>query len=269
MQHLDDYLVRPQTPKITARVSPAATKPLHDRKEAEARTAENLGRLRELQRVLYAEGRRSLLIILQGMDTSGKDGVIRSVFSGINPQGCSVVSFKAPTPMERAHDFLWRIHAHAPAKGMIAIFNRSHYEDVLVPRVQGALSKAACARRYEHINRFEQMLHEEGTIIRKFFLHISKKEQRERLQERLEDPRKNWKFDPADLVARRQWRGFQTAYDEAMRHCSTQEAPWYIVPADRKWFRNWLISEVLVRTLEAMALKYPAPAAGLEQITVK
>ena len=236
---------------------------------AERAIEANLEKLGALQPILYAEGKRSLLIILQGMDTSGKDGTIKHVFSGVNPQGCSVVSFKTPSTEELAHDYLWRIHAHTPAKGMIAIFNRSQYESVLVERVHKIVPKDVWSRRYEQINNFERMLSDEGTSILKFFLHISRKEQKERLEARLEDPDKNWKFDEHDLAERELWDDYQEAYEDALRECSTDYAPWYIVPADRKWFRNWVVSDVIGREMEQMKLRYPDPPKGIEQWKVK
>lgn len=233
------------------------TGPFRDKNEAADRTAANQRELSKLQQRLYAEGARSLLIVLQGMDASGKDGTVRHVFTGVNPQGCSVVSFKAPSPVELAHDYLWRIHAAAPARGMITIFNRSHYESVLVERVRGLAPPDAWKRRYRHINDFERLLSDEGTTIVKFFLHISRDEQGRRLKARLEDPERRWKYDPRDMRERRHWKEYQAAYDEALSRCSTDYAPWYVVPADHKWFRNWLVSEVIVRTLRRMDPRVP------------
>jgi PPK2 family polyphosphate:nucleotide phosphotransferase len=187
----------------------------------------------------------------------------------VNPQGCQVTSFKRPTPLELAHDFLWRVHTAAPPKGMIGIFNRSHYESVLVERVHNLVPEKVWKDRYEHINEMEKTLAEEGTTILKFFLHISKDEQKERLEARLKDPKKHWKFNPADLDERKLWGQYQTAYHDAIEKCSTEHAPWYVVPADRKWFRNWVLSDVIVRTLDSLKMKYPPAPPGLNKIKVK
>jgi PPK2 family polyphosphate:nucleotide phosphotransferase len=203
------------------------------------------------------------------MDAGGKDGAIEHVFSGVNPQGCSVTSFKAPTPVEAAHDFLWRHHDAVPRKGMIGIHNRSHYEAVLVERVHELVPKNVWKGRYDRINEFERLLAEEGTTILKFFLHISKAEQKRRLERRLKDPHKNWKFNLADLKERDLWNDYQQAYEDALEKCSTEHAPWFIVPADHKWFRNWVLSDVIVRTLASLKMKYPPPAAGLNRIVIK
>jgi PPK2 family polyphosphate:nucleotide phosphotransferase len=210
-----------------------------------------------LQDRLYAEGKRSLLIILQGTDTSGKDGTIRSVFNATGPLGVSVTPFKRPTEDELAHDYLRRAHLACPRRGTIGIFNRSHYEDVLVVKVRGLTSATAIERRYEQINAFEKMLTENGTTILKFMLHISKKEQAERLQARLDDPTKHWKFNPGDLNDRSLWDEFQAAYEAALQRCSTEWAPWHVVPADRKWVRNAVVAAIVRETLTAMSPQYP------------
>jgi PPK2 family polyphosphate:nucleotide phosphotransferase len=225
-------------------------------------------KMHELQEKLYAQGRQALLIVLQAMDTSGKDGAIKKVFGGINPLGVRVTAFKAPTPHELAHDFLWRIHPHVPPKGYIGIFNRSHYEDVLVVRVNNLVSKAVWEKRYEHINNFERLVADSGTRILKFYLHISKEEQKERLQARLDDPDKNWKFSTGDLPVREQWDDYMTAYENALTRCNTDYAPWYIVPANRKWYRDLFIARVIVETLEDMKLAYPSPEAGLDKVVI-
>ncbi|MBN9387767.1 MAG: polyphosphate kinase 2 family protein [Chloroflexi bacterium] len=205
--------------------------------------------LAELQEILYAAGHNGVLIVLQGMDTSGKDGTIAHVMSHVNPQGCQVTSFKAPTAEELAHDFLWRVHAHTPAKGMMGIFNRSHYEDVLIVRVHDLLPKADWEANYDHINNFEKLLAGTGTLILKFFLHISKDEQAERLQAREDDKDKRWKINAGDYKERNYWDAYQEAYEDLLEKCSTPHAPWYIIPADRKWFRNLAIARTLVETL--------------------
>jgi PPK2 family polyphosphate:nucleotide phosphotransferase len=229
----------------------------------------NLEKLRKLQLKLYAQSTQALLIVIQAMDTGGKDGAIRHVFSGVNPQGCQVTSFKRPSELELGHDFLWRIHAVVPRKGMIGIFNRSHYESVLIERVHNLVPKNVWSRRYDHINEFEKLLSDEGTTVIKFFLHISKEEQKRRLEARLEDSRKNWKFDHNDLHERKYWNEYMEAYENALEECSTKSAPWYIVPADHKWFRNWVISGTVVRTMEQMKPKFPDPPDPVEGIEVK
>jgi PPK2 family polyphosphate:nucleotide phosphotransferase len=236
--------------------------------EAKELLARNTTRLAALQEVLYAEGRHTLLIVLQAMDAGGKDGTIRSIMSGVNPQGVTVTSFKAPTAAELAHDFLWRIHQAVPARGMIGIFNRSHYEDVLVARVKNLVPKRVWQTRYEHINNFEQLLVDSGVTLLKFYLHISKDEQKERLQARLDEPDKRWKFNPGDLAERERWDDYMQAFEDVFEKCSPKAAPWYIVPANRKWYRNVLISGTIVKTLESLKMKYPAPAEDLDKIVI-
>lgn len=227
------------------------------KEEAVAETERLKKRLAELQDILFAEKKRSLLVILQGMDSSGKDGTVKHIFSGVNPQGFTVTSFKKPTLEEAAHDFLWRVHHKTPPKGYIAAFNRSHYEDVLVPRVHGGLSKEDIKRRFRHIRQFEEMLTEEGTTIIKLFLHISKDKQMEKIQERLHDPRKHWKFDVSDLQEREYWKDYQKAYEELFEETSTDKAPWYWIPANHRWYRNFLALSIVVKTLEGFDLSYP------------
>ena len=226
-------------------------------------------KLQELQELLYAEGRHKVLVVLQAMDTGGKDGAIRRVFDGVNPQGVKVASFKVPTGEELAHDFLWRIHKQTPESGEIVIFNRSHYEDVLVVRVHGYVDKNVWSKRYEQINAFEKILAENGTTILKFFLHISKDEQKERLQARLDDPTKHWKFSLGDLDERKLWGDYQAAYEDVLNKTSSTHAPWYIVPANRKWYRDLVISKVLVETLENLNMKYPEPKDDLSGIVIE
>lgn len=216
-------------------------------------------RLGELQELLYAEHRRRVLVLLQGMDTSGKDGAVRKVFSETSPQGVRIVSFKKPTEIELSRDYLWRIHMQVPADGEIVVFNRSHYEDVLVVRVHSLVPEKTWRARFSQINDFERMLTESGTIVVKFFLHISKEEQRERLQARLDDPTKNWKFEHGDLAERKKWDDYAKAYEEAIGLTSTKWAPWHVVPADRKWVRDYVVASTLVETLEGLKMKYPTP----------
>jgi PPK2 family polyphosphate:nucleotide phosphotransferase len=226
-------------------------------------------RLIELQDVLYAEHKHKVLVVLQAMDTGGKDGVIRKVFSGVNPQGVRIASFKAPTAEELDHDYLWRVHAQVPAKGEIVVFNRSHYEDVLITRVHGWIDDKTARRRFRQINDFEAMLAEEGTLILKFFLHISKDEQKQRLQDRLDDESKHWKFNVGDLAERKHWAQYQSAYEDAINATSSPHAPWHIVPADRKWVRDVYVSSVLTQALEELKMRYPEPAAGLDKVVVR
>lgn len=225
-------------------------------------------RIRDLQARLYAENARSLLIVLQAIDTGGKDGTIKHVFQGINPQGCRVWSFKQPSSEEKAHDFLWRYHQRTPPAGVITIFNRSHYEDVLIVRVKEMVAEDVWSRRYDIINEFEHMLTLSNTTIIKFFLHISRDEQKRRLESRLEDPSKRWKFSSADLKERAYWDGYQTAFEDAINKCSTEYAPWYIVPANNKWYRNLVVARTIADTLEAMNPQYPPAEEGLDGIVI-
>ena len=227
------------------------------RETAEARTENFTRELQDWQARLYAENRQSLLIVLQARDAGGKDGTVKHVFSGLNPQGVRVTSFKVPSAEEAAHDFLWRVHPHAPATGQVAIFNRSHYEDVLVPRAHGSLKGAAAKQRLGHIRDFESLLSVRGTRVLKFYLHISPDEQLARLRERVREPDKRWKFNPGDLEERARWDAYTEAYQQALRLTATDEAPWYVVPADHKWFRNLLISQVIVETLRDMDPQLP------------
>jgi PPK2 family polyphosphate:nucleotide phosphotransferase len=230
------------------------------KKETERRVA----RLSRLQERLYANRSRSLLIVLQGMDTSGKDGTIKNVMSGVNPQGCKVISFKTPSNEELAHDFLWRAHREVPAKGFIGIFNRSHYEDVLITRVHGWVSDRVAKRRFDQIRAFEEMLVGNGTAIVKFFLHISKKEQKKRLEGRIHDPEKRWKWNSGDLEERSLWEKYMRAFEDVISATSTKQAPWYIVPGNRKWFRNLVVADRVLNALETMRLRQPPPPAGVD-----
>jgi PPK2 family polyphosphate:nucleotide phosphotransferase len=240
----------------------------YDKKSASKETDRLQARLCELQEMLYAQGTQSVLIVLQAMDTGGKDGTIKKVFENINPAGVQVTSFKTPTTHELAHDFLWRVHQNTPPQGMIGIFNRSHYEDVLVVRVNQLVLSAVWKLRYEHINHFERLLADSGTRILKFYLHISKKEQKERLQARLDDPSKHWKFSIGDLAVRERWDEYMKAYEEALTRCHTEYAPWYIVPANRKWYRDLVVTRAIVQAMERMNLAYPPPETGLEDMVI-
>lgn len=247
---------------------PDSTPGVRDKAQAQRQLERNVGRLFDLQYRLYAENRRSLWIVLQALDAGGKDGTIRHVMTGFNPQGCTVTSFKAPTAEELEHDFLWRIHEALPRRGDVGIFNRSHYEDVLVVRVHELVPRAVWSKRYEQINAFEHTVAESGTVILKFFLHISKDEQKRRLQERLDDPEKRWKFAPSDLETRTHWDAYADAYEDALATCSTKHAPWFVIPADRKWYRNLAVSQVIVETLEALDMKFPEPAFDPKTIRI-
>ncbi len=226
-------------------------------------------RLEELQEMLWADRRHRLLVVLQGMDTGGKDGTIRKVLEGVNPVGVRVASFKRPTAPELAHDYLWRVHPHVPGDGEIVVFNRSHYEDVLVVRVHDLAPQALWGKRYRHLIEFERLLTDEGTAIVKFFLHVSMEEQRLRLQARIDDPTKQWKFSMGDLDERKLWDDYQRAYEDALSNTSTAFAPWYIVPADRKWYRDLVVSSVLVEVMEKMDLRYPTPEQDLSGVVVE
>lgn len=237
------------------------------RSHAEKASLAHVEKIAALHDLLYAEHKRSLLIVLQGMDASGKDGTIRHVMSGVNPQGCSIVSFREPSAIELDHDFLWRVHAVVPPKGAIGIFNRSHYEDVLIARVHQLVPAAVWKKRYRQINEFEKILTENNVCILKFFLHMSSKEQKKRFEERLRDPRKNWKASAADFKERERWSDYQAAYEDAIAKCATPDAPWYIIPSDHKWFRNFAVGEAIVRTLESFRMKYPrVPASRIEEM---
>jgi PPK2 family polyphosphate:nucleotide phosphotransferase len=253
-------VVRPGDRLHLASVHPSSTPGAPgDRTATEAALPALVTRLEDQQDRLWAEARRSLLVVLQGMDAAGKDGTIKHVFRGVNPQGTRVTSFKVPTPDEQAHDFLWRVHQRAPAAGEIAIFNRSHYEDVLVPRVHGTIDAHEWQRRYAIIRDFEAALVAEGTTIVKLMLHISRDEQWARLLDRVDRPDKRWKMEPSDFAERHYWDAYHAAYEDAITATSTDEAPWRVVPADHKWYRNWAVSTVLVGVLDEMRPEYPQP----------
>ena len=239
------------------------------KKEAKAEIKRLNRKLEDLQELLYAEHRRKVLIVLQGMDAGGKDGTVRHVFEGVNPQGVKVTSFKVPTDIELDHDYLWRVHRHTPGKGEIVIFNRSHYEDVLVVRVKNLVPKSVWKRRYRHINAFERMLTDEGTTLLKFYLNISYEEQKTRFQARLDNPKKQWKFRLGDLADRKRWPEYMKAYEEMLSRTSTAWAPWHVIPADRKWYRNLVIARILVETLENLDMTYPPPEEDVSGVVVK
>jgi PPK2 family polyphosphate:nucleotide phosphotransferase len=240
-----------------------------EKHEAIAMLEENRQKLSDLQYKLYADGRHALLVVLQAIDAGGKDGTVHDIFTAMNPQGCVVTSFKAPTAEELKHDYLWRVHQRVPARGMVGVFNRSHYEDVLIVRVEKLVPKEVWRERYAQINEFERMLASNSVRIVKLFLQISKKEQKERMEDRLKDPNRQWKFSPEDLVKRRQWAEYQKAFEAMLTKCSTKHAPWYVIPADRKWFRNVAVSEILVREMGRLPLRFPEPAYDPSKIRVR
>ena len=227
-----------------------------EKEPIKAKTKDYIDQLSELQNLLFAQSKHSLLIILQGMDASGKDGVIKEVFSGTNPMGCRVNGFKKPSEEEMGHEFLWRIHKNVPPKGMIHIFNRSHYEDVVIQRVHKWVDMPTIKRRYEHINAFEQLIQENNTIILKFYLHVSQKEQMERLKERLSDPRKMWKYNPNDLAESKRWNEYMSAYEDAFNACGPK-IPWIIVPSDKNWYKEYIVAKTIVEVLSNLKMEYP------------
>jgi PPK2 family polyphosphate:nucleotide phosphotransferase len=267
---MKQYLVKPDTKVNLAKVDPDDTGDFKGGKEKGLVEIEKLNsKLESLQELLFAEHKHKVLIVLQAMDTGGKDGAIRRVFDGVNPAGVRVAAFKAPTPEELDHDYLWRIHRQAPGKGEMVIFNRSHYEDVLVVRVHNLVPPEVWKKRFDQINEFERTLAESGTTILKFYLHIDRDEQKERLQARLDDPTKRWKFRLGDLEERKLWDDYMKAYEDVLEKTSADYAPWYIVPANRKWYRDLVISSVLVETLEGLKMKYPEPEENLDGVVVE
>lgn len=262
------YRVTPGTKLDLSKLDPDESEHYERRKDARDELEKQRLRIEELQARLYAEHKQSLLVVLQALDTGGKDGTIRSVFEGVNPQGCQVWSFKAPSAEELDHDFLWRYHQKAPPRGVITIFNRSHYEDVLVVRVKGLMPESVWRERYRMINDFEHLLTLNHTTVLKFYLHISKDEQKRRLESRLEDPGKGWKFSSNDLKERAFWDDYQLAFEDAISNCTTDYAPWYVVPANRKWYRNLVIARTIADTLEAMNPQVPMAEAGLDRVVI-
>ncbi len=267
---IDALRVKPDTKLRLDEIDPRSTPGWDedDKEGGRARVLELNDRLEVLQELLYAEGTQRVLVVLQAMDAGGKDGTIRHVFDGVNPSGVRAPAFKKPSSRELAHDYLWRVHKEVPGDGEIVIFNRSHYEDVLVVRVMDLAPEKRWRKRYQHIVDFERMLHDEGTTIVKIYLHISKEEQKERLQDRLDVPEKNWKFETGDLAMRAKWDDFMEAFEDALDKTSTADAPWYVIPADRKWYRNIAVLEILVQTLEELDMSYPEPEEGLDQIEI-
>jgi PPK2 family polyphosphate:nucleotide phosphotransferase len=259
--------IKPGSSAHLSSIDPADTSLAPGKKdETNAQSDKLCDRLVDLQELLFAEHKHKLLVVLQGMDTSGKDGTVRHVMRGVSPQACRAVSFKKPTEPEVEHDFLWRIHAQVPAAGEIVIFNRSHYEDVLVVRVHELVPEKIWRKRYDQINDFERTLSESGTTILKFFLHISRDEQRQRLQARLDDPTKRWKFQHGDIEERKLWDDYTKAYEAVLEKTSTDWAPWIVVPSDKKWVRNWVVAKTIIDTLEGFDMKYPQPDLAAEKI---
>jgi PPK2 family polyphosphate:nucleotide phosphotransferase len=266
---MHQWRIEPGSSVDLSDLDPADTGEFAGKEDAAPATAADLERLRDLQELLYVDDRHALLLVLQGMDTAGKDGTIGHLSRGVNLVGVEAANFKAPTSLELQHDFLWRIHQRVPERGRIGIFNRSHYEDVLIARVHTLVPPDVWERRYDQINDFEKMLTENGVTIIKCFLHISKKEQKERLQARLDNPAKHWKFNPGDLKERARWHDYVGAYEAALSRCSTTWAPWYAIPADKKWFRNYAVVRLLVDTLERLDLRYPEATFDPKRITIE
>ncbi|HET7593928.1 MAG TPA: PPK2 family polyphosphate kinase [Stellaceae bacterium] len=267
---LERYRVRTDGGRVTlADIDPRDRKGLPlDKPEAKKATKADIAEIDRMQEILYAQAKHALLIVLQGMDASGKDGTVRDVLGRLNPMGAIATNFRKPTEAELAHDFLWRVHKAAPPRRMIGIFNRSHYEDVLVTRVHGLVPPERIEARYDAINAFEKMLADNDTTIVKFFLHISRKEQTRRLTARLDDPTKRWKFSHGDIAEHNRWDDYTAAYEIALARCSTATAPWFIVPADRKWYRDAVIARIVRRTLDALDLSYPSEAPGLDELQI-
>ena len=267
---MDRYRVKPNEKIKLEKLDPADRSAYEgDKEKAQEDLAKLNDKLEEYQEMLYAEHKHRVLIVLQAMDTGGKDGVIRRVFDGVNPQGVRVASFKVPTAEELDHDYLWRVHKMTPGRGEIVIFNRSHYEDVLVVRVHGLVPEKVWKKRYDHINEFERLLANEGTTILKFFLHIDKDEQKQRLQARLDEPDKHWKFSLGDLEERKLWNQYMAAYEDVLNKTSTPWAPWYVIPANRKWYRDLVISTILVNTLKKLDMHYPEPKDDLTNVVIE
>ncbi len=268
MKLKSSYLIHPGSRVRLNKLSTNSTGHLPNQEAAAAMLVSHREQLAKLQEVFYASQQKALLIVLQGMDTAGKDGTISHIFSGINPQGCDVASFKTPTPLEQRHDFLWRVHSQLPARGMIQIFNRSHYEDVLVPRVHNLLPQKTIDKRLDDINHFESTLYDNNIVILKFFLHISHKQQTERLRDRIKDPDKQWKLSAADFHERRFWHSYEKAYNEAIEATSKKHAPWFVIPSDHKWYRNVAVSQIIVDAMKSLKLKYPRPTLDPAKISL-
>ncbi len=266
MDYRKQFMVTPGSKVKLAKIDPSFTGHHKNRKQADAEIEKDRQHLADLQYLMYAEDKHSLLIVLQALDAGGKDGTVNHVLSAMNPQGCSVAGFKQPTPQELAHDFLWRVHPHAPGRGRVAVFNRSHYEDVLVVRVHKLAPKSVWSKRYDMINDFEATLASNGTKILKFFLHISKEEQLERFKQRIDDPARNWKISDSDYTERDLWDDYTKAFEDALSKCSTDHAPWFVIPANHKWFRNLAVARIVVETMQGLNMKTPEPTVDLADI---
>ena len=269
MRYSERFRVEPGKELKLSAIDPDYKEKHESKESADAELAQLTRKLRDLQYLIYAENRRSVLICLQGLDAAGKDGAINHVLGAMNPQGTRVCSFKVPSKEEAAHDFLWRVHQRAPAKGEVVVFNRSHYEDVLVTRVHGLVAKDVWSKRYELINDFERNLLESGTLILKFYLHISEEEQLERFRQRLDDPARQWKISESDYSERAMWPEYVVAYEQALARTSTRHAPWYVIPANHKWYRNLAISRIVVEALEALGMELPPATVDVEEIRHK
>ncbi len=263
----DDYRIKPGAKTRLAKLPTRYAGPL-DKDHSLTLLAAEHQRMIDLQERLYAEGKQSLLIVFQAMDAAGKDSTVRHVFSPLDAAGCHVTSFKAPTKNELAHDYLWRVHKHCPARGDIGIFNRSHYEEALIVRVKKWVPEKVWKRRFDHMNNFEQMLTDEGTRVLKFYLHISKDYQKQRLQRRLDNPEKHWKFNPEDLLERANWDKYMHAFEDVFAKCSPKHAPWHVIPAERRWFRNLLVARIVADTMQAMHCQLPKPTFDPDTITI-
>lgn len=266
MDYTNQFIIEPGRKVKLKDIDPGFRGKHESSAHATPEIADNLETLRKLQYALYAERAHSLLIVLQGIDAAGKDGVCRHVITAMSPQGCEVTGFKQPTPEERGHDFLWRVHRHAPEIGKVAIFNRSHYEDVLVMRVHKLVGKEVWSARYDHINAFERLLADGGTTILKFFLWISKEEQLARFKERLDDPARQWKISNSDYTERAHWDDYAEAYEAMLERCSTKHAPWFVIPSNHKWFRNLAVSQIIAEAMHGMKMKMPTPSVNLDEI---
>jgi PPK2 family polyphosphate:nucleotide phosphotransferase len=269
MSYLQDFIVRPGSRVDLSKIDPRGTGGVRKGQPVENAARRNALRLGDLQYLLYAEGKRSILVVFQAMDAGGKDGAIRRVFSEVNPQGCRVTPFRVPSAEELAHDFLWRVHKAVPERGMIGVFNRSHYEDVLVVRVHGLVPRAVWAKRYAQIRAFERILSGNGVTILKFFLHISKEEQKERFLDRIRDRERNWKVNPRDFDERKLWGDYMAAYEDALSRTSTDCAPWFVIPSDRKWFRDLAVSGIIVETLQSLGMRFPPAPPGLDSLVIE
>jgi len=269
MNLTEKLMVKPGKKAKLADWDPDYTAKFDNKEQATPIMDKLAGRIAELQYLLFAENKRAVLVVLQAMDAGGKDGTIRTVMGPMNPQSCKVTSFKGPTDEELAHDFLWRVHRFVPRKGEVRIFNRSHYEDVLIVRVHNLVPKSIWSKRYEQINNFEKLLVENDIHVIKFFLHISKSEQHNRFKERLDDPTKHWKAEPADFTERKYWDEYTLAYEDVLTKCSTEYAPWYVIPANHKWFRNLAISEIMVAQFSRLNMKFPEPRCDISKLKIE